>query len=179
MTLSGYNWEYDIEVDHSEIDKVILLRSLSDFITSKNFENLSIRQMSIFNCCISKTVTPSELDSWVRVYRQMRDYLFVSLADPELNEKALLVIQKFLTISSVMETLLEESEKVLKSTLLLLHNKENAVDEKCKTTLLEYIKNIDEKNNRSLKEFYISGIRALKESKNPDVENSIFFSLLT
>ena len=59
--------------------------------------------MQIFMVCAGQEKSKAQMenantiDSWLRVFQKFKDYLLVSICDPELCEDSLVILHNFLT----------------------------------------------------------------------------------
>ena len=93
--------------DTRNIDKIALMKALCDYIHTNNLEHLDEEHMKVLLACITKPVLTSELESWLKIFKNIKDYLFVALLDPELVLSALTILNKFFTINNITETVFD------------------------------------------------------------------------
>lgn len=96
------------------------------------------------------------MDSWLKVFQKLKDYLLVSVCDPELCEDSLAILHNFLTADQLKYQVYEDTRELYVKSLELLYTGESDF---CRETFREYINenvlNVHESDN-ALKKFYKS-----------------------
>ena len=100
FSLGTVSFNYKLKQDLSNFDMILLANSLADAVIAGGFESLEAEHMQIFKVCCSQRAeleASATLDSWMKVFQKLKDYLLVSLCDPELCRDSLAVLHNFLT----------------------------------------------------------------------------------
>jgi len=88
----------------NNFDKILLANALIDTVINGQFESLENDHMQVlFVCCGDPSeYTSSHLgESWLKVFQKLKDYLLVSICDPELCEQGLAILHNFLTADTI------------------------------------------------------------------------------
>jgi hypothetical protein len=83
--------------------------------------------------CMENTQT---IDSWLKVFQKLKDYLLVSVCDPELCEDSLAILHNFLTADQLKYQVYEETRDIFVKSLELLYTGESDF---CRDTFRTYI----------------------------------------
>jgi hypothetical protein len=96
------------------------------------------------------------IDSWLKVFQKLKDYLLVSVCDTELCEESLAILHNFLTADQLKYQVYEETREIFVKSLELLYTGESDFcRETFKTYLDENVLQVEETDN-ALKKFYKS-----------------------
>ena len=61
------------------------------------------------------------VESWLKVFTKLKDYLLVSVCDPELCEDSLTILHNFLTADQIKYQVYEETRELFVKSLELLY----------------------------------------------------------
>ena len=99
--------------------------SVIDTIISNEFESLEKEHMQLFNiCCGNKAELESAnvMESWLKVFTKLKNYLLVSICDPEICADSLNILHNFLTTDSLKYHIYSEIKEVFVKSLELLYS---------------------------------------------------------
>lgn len=143
-------------------DTILLANSLIEVIIAQELESLEREHMQIFMVCCggpkSKQCMENAgtVDSWLKVFQKLKDYLLVSVCDPELCEESLEILHNFLTADQLKYQVYEETRDIFVKSLELLYTGESDF---CRDTFRAYLQNEvlqTEETDNALKKFYKS-----------------------
>jgi hypothetical protein len=112
FSLGNISFNYKLRSDLSNFDKLILANTLIDMVVSNALESLEVEHMQVFSvCCGDSTefMNVQQNESWLRVFQKLKDYLLVSICDPDLCEQALHILHNFLTVDQLKFQIYEVS----------------------------------------------------------------------
>ncbi len=84
-------------------DKIILANTLIDIVIQNKYEFLEREHMQILIVCCgdnSEFGNSHYNESWLRVFQKMKDYILVSICDPDICENGLAILHNFLTVDT-------------------------------------------------------------------------------
>lgn len=55
--------------------------------------------------CTKREILPSENENWYKIYKLIHEYLFLALADAELCETSLMLLNKFYSVPNYQEAM--------------------------------------------------------------------------
>ena len=89
-------------------------------------------------CCGDSTefAHSHQAESWFKVFQKAKDYLLVSICDPELCEQGLAILHNFLTADSLKYQVYEDSKEIFQKSLELLYQGES---DHCKARFRDYL----------------------------------------
>jgi len=125
----------------SNFDKILLSNALIDVVIHGQFESLEQEHMQILHVCCgdsSEFQSTHQGESWLKVFQKMKDYLLVSICDPELCEQGLLVLHNFLTADSIKYQVYDDCRDIYCKSLELLYQGDS---QHCKQQFREYLLN--------------------------------------
>ena len=117
-------------------------------------------------CCGNKShLQVSGLsESWLKVFQKLKDYLLVSICDPEICQDSLVILHNFLTADGLKYSIYTETKEVFVKSLELLYRGEM---DNCKELFREYlvgeVVNRTEDADNSLKKFFKGVLQKLEE----------------
>lgn len=120
---------------------ILLANSLIDTIIVNEYESLEREHMQVFNiCCGNKSELESAavMDSWLKVFSKLKNYLLVSICDLEICGDSLNILHNFLTADQLKYSIYTEIKDVFVKSLELLYKGEA---EPCKELFREYLLN--------------------------------------
>ena len=105
------------------------------------------------------------------MFLKLKDYLLVSVCDPELCDDSLNILHNFMTIDQIKYTVYDETRELFVKSLELLYSGDN---DYCKEAFLQYLVQLvvprTEDSDNALKKFFKSVISKL------EAEHSAVFS---
>jgi hypothetical protein len=104
FSLGNLSFNYKLKSDLSNFDKILLSNALIDVVIQAQFESLEADHMQILHvCCADPTEFhhSHQAESWFKVFQKMKDYLLVSICDPELCEQGITILHNFLTADAL------------------------------------------------------------------------------
>ena len=89
-------------------------------------------------CCSQKAELEASatLESWMKVFQKLKDYLLVSICDPEICQDSLAILHNFLTADQLKFSVYAETSDVFVKSLELLYKGDA---EPCKEEFREYL----------------------------------------
>jgi len=141
FSLGSVSFNYKLKSDLTNFDLILLANSLIDTIINNEYESLEREHMQVFNiCCGNKHELESAavMESWLKVFSKLKNYLLVSICDPEICGDSLNILHNFLTADSLKYHIYAEIKDVFVKSLELLYRGEA---EPCKELFREYILN--------------------------------------
>ena len=92
----------------------------------------------LYVCCGDNTEfsNSNQSESWLKVFHKMKDYLLVSICDPDLCEQGIEILHNFLTADSLKFQIYEDCREIFSKSLELLYSGES---DHCKTKFKEYM----------------------------------------
>jgi hypothetical protein len=147
------SFNYKLRSDIRDIDPILLCNSLIDYVIANEFDSLEKDHMQLISLCAGSNVelNPLMAETWLKVYQKLKDYLLVSICDPELCQEALGVLNNFLTDDHLRFQVQEETKDVMAKSIELLYNGEN---EDCKSIFHDYLKKITHSEDNALRKFF-------------------------
>lgn len=103
FSLGTVSFNYKLKSDLDNFDTILLANALIEVIINQELESLEREHMQIFMVCAGQQKSKAQMenantiDSWLRVFQKFKDYLLVSICDPELCEDSLVILHNFLT----------------------------------------------------------------------------------
>jgi len=84
--LGNISYNYKLKCDLNNFDKILLANTLIDIVIQTQLESLEKEHMQILMVSLGETdfATPMQLENWFKVFVKLKDYLLVSICDPEL-----------------------------------------------------------------------------------------------
>ncbi len=104
-TYSSYVWLYPCKCRAAELDKLLIMRSLADYISETKPESLEQRHYQILALCAKKQQYPSEAEGWYKIFKLLHEYIFLGLADTELCDTSLALLNRFFTVPNYQEAM--------------------------------------------------------------------------
>lgn len=89
-------------------------------------------------CCQNRDVLeqPNLVESWLKVFQKMKEYLLVSICDSEICADSTLILHNFLTAENLKYLVYGETKDLLVKSLELLYSGESEV---CKANFRTYL----------------------------------------
>ena len=112
FSLGNLSFNYKLKSDLSNFDKILLSNALIEVVIQAQFESLEIDHMQILTVCCGDPrdfQNSHQSESWFQVFKKMKDYLLVSICDPELCEQGLVILHNFLTADALKFQVFEVS----------------------------------------------------------------------
>jgi len=158
FSLGSVSFNYKLKSDLGNFDMILLANSLIDTIITNEYESLEREHMQVFNiCCGNKQELDSAatMDSWLKVFAKLKNYLLVSICDPEICGDSLSILHNFLTADALKYQIYAEIKDVFVKSLELLYRGDA---ESCKDLfrqyLLEQVVTRTQDTDNSLKKFF-------------------------
>ncbi len=129
-------------------------------------ERLELAHVYIIMVCIKAPVLVSEMETWLRLYKNLKDYLYIALLDKDISQQSYEVLFKFFGISALTDKIIEETGDIIIRALDLLFPLENK-DVDIQKQFTEFINEKVNKGNRQIKDMFINSINKFKAA-NPD-----------
>lgn len=104
FSLGNVSFNYKLRSDLGNFDKIILANTLIDMVIQSQLESLELEHMQLLSvCCGDSTdfLNIQQNDAWFKVFQKLKDYLLVSICDPDLCEQALNILHNFLTVDQL------------------------------------------------------------------------------
>lgn len=105
FSLGNMSFNYKLKSDLGNFDKIILANTLIDSVIAHQYESLERDHMQILQVCCGDSTEfiggSHQNESWLKVYQKMKDYLLVSICDPDLCEAGLQILHNFLTADTL------------------------------------------------------------------------------
>jgi hypothetical protein len=139
FSLGTVSFNYKLKQDLSNFDMILLANSLIDTIIANNFESLEREHVQIFMVACSQKAdleASATLESWMKVFQKLKDYLLVSICDPEICSDSLAILHNFLTADQLKYSVYTETSDVFVKSLELLYKGDA---EPCKEEFREYL----------------------------------------
>ena len=159
-----YALSYPISADTSKIDKLFLLKTLCEQINNSQLEHLEKEHVAIIMVCIKVQVLVSEMDTWLKLYKGMKDYLFIALLDKDISSASYEILMKFFGITALIDKIVEESGDIVSRALELIYPEEKP-DVDTQKQFSEFIKEKVDKGNRQIKDMFANAITKFKVAK--------------
>ena len=163
-------------------DKILLANTLVDIVIQNQLESLERDHMQILMlCCCDSTefCNTHQNENWMKVFQKMKDYVLVSICDPELCESGLLILHNFLTMDTLKFQVYEESREILLKSLELLFQGES---EHCKQKFKEYmiakVVNRTEDTDNALKKFFKNVLQRFSDEHPHEFQTSNISDIL-
>jgi hypothetical protein len=128
-----------LKSDLNNFDKILLSNALIDVVISRGYEMLETDHMQVlYVCCADPTEFQSshQAESWFKVFQKMKDYLLVSICDPELCDQGLFILHNFLTADTLKFQIYDDCRDIYSKSLELLYHGESDI---CKQKFKDYI----------------------------------------
>jgi len=172
FSLGSVSFNYKLKSDLANFDMIQIANSLIDTIISQEFESLEREHMQLFNiCCGNKNDldNASVMESWLKVFSKLKNYLLVSICDAEICADSLKILHNFLTADSLKYHIYNEIKDVFVKSLELLYKGEA---DKCKDMLREYLLNEvvprTQDTDNALKKFFKSVLTKMQEAHSAE-----------
>ena len=104
FSLGNSSFNYKLKSDLGNFDKILLANTLIDHVIQNQLESLEREHMEIFLVCAgdsSEFMNSIQNESWLKVFQKVKDYLLVSICDPEICDSGIQVLHNFLTCDSL------------------------------------------------------------------------------
>ena len=88
-----------------EKEKLNIMKALCGRINEEQLERLEPEHISVLLSCVAIPASPGELETWIKSFKAIKDYLFIALIDVTMAQSAYTILTKFYTITSIQETL--------------------------------------------------------------------------
>lgn len=108
---------------------------------------------------------PSNADNWLKIFSKFKDYLLVSICDPDLVSEALVIFHNFLTSPAVKHQVYEECRENELISILYEGNSAECQD-KFRQYLLDNVVNRTEDTDNALKKFFKNMLQRFNEKHN-------------
>lgn len=141
-SLGSVSFNYKLRSDLSNFDPVLLANSLTDVIIAQERESLASEHMQVLMvCCGSKENLEQAalLDSWLKVFVKLREYLLVSICDSEICRHSIIVLHNFLTADQLKYSVYPETKDLLVKSLELLYRDRPEPYTECMGHFREYM----------------------------------------
>jgi hypothetical protein len=169
FSLGNLSFNYKLKSDLNNFDRVLLSNALIDLVISSQFESLEADHMQVLSVCCSdpQEFQDSHLaESWFKVFQKAKDYLLVSLCDPDLCEQGLVILHNFLTADSLRYQVYEDAREIFSKSLELLFSGESEI---CKQKFKEYVNarvvRSPQSGDNSLKKFFKALLLRFKDEQ--------------
>ena len=139
FSLGTVSFNYKLKSDLENFDEILLANSLIDVIISQDKESLDPEHMQILLvCCQNRENLEASalLDSWLKVFQKLKEYLLVSICDSEICSDSIMVLHNFLTADQLKYNVYTETKDLFVKSLELLYNGEATV---CKENFRNYL----------------------------------------
>lgn len=152
---------YMVKSNPQYLDKLIMLRSLADFIIENELESLEAIHIDMISLFTEQEMDSKQHEVWFRIFSKLKEYLFVAICDQDLYSTALKILLKFFSTEQLKFQIYEESQKIFPKTLQVLYSGEAEV---CKETFKKFVEDIYEANeDPALNNFLKSVVLEFKE----------------
>lgn len=165
FSLGSVSFNYKLKSDLGHFDMIQLANSMIDVIITSQLESLEKDHMQVFMVCCgnrSHLQVSGLSESWLKVFQKLKDYLLVSICDPEICQDSLVILHNFLTADGLKYSIFTETKEVFVKSLELLYRGEM---DSCKALFREYllgeVVNRTEDADNSLKKFFKSVLQNL------------------
>ena len=162
-----------------------IIQSLEKIILVNNMENLEWPHLEVFKaaCRIDK-VEDEELvkhaSEWIRIFKSLKNYIFISLCDREFSETAIEILETFTSkFKEVRNACLTESLEIMIKTLQLIYMPD--IEDECKENIQKYLENLyfyGEEQNQEQKDFVYNAIKNFAELNQNAYQNSNLIDLM-
>ena len=113
------------------------------------------------------------MDSWLKVFSKLKNYLLVSICDPDICADSIKILHNFLTADSLKYQIYSEIRDVFVRSLVLLYKGDA---EPCKELFREYLLNEVVKRTQdtdnALKKFFKSVLTKMQEEHSAEFGTS-------
>ena len=168
----------------NNFDRVLLSNALIDLVISSQFESLETDHMQVLAVCCSdpQEFQDSHLaESWFKVFQKAKDYLLVTLCDPDLCDQGLIILHNFLTADSLRYQVYDDAREIFSKSLELLFSGESDI---CKQKFKEYLQSKvilkgAQSGDNSLKKFFKALFIRFKDEQGGIFEQNKLGEVLT
>lgn len=169
FSLGNLSFNYKLKSDLGNFDKILLANALIDVVIHAQYESLESDHMQLLTVCCGNArefVHSHQAESWLKVFQKLKDYLLVSICDPELCEQGLHILHNFLTADAVKFQVFEDCRDIFLKSLELLYQGDSA---HCKQKFREYLTGRvlakGESADNSLKKFFKALLQKFSEEQ--------------
>lgn len=127
--------------------------------------------MQIFFFCLGKQPQanslkqPSNSENWLKIFSKFKDYLLVSICDPDLVSEAIVIFHNFLTSPAIKFQVYEECREN-EFISVLYEGNSGECQEKFREYLVEHVVNRTEDTDNALKKFFKGLLQRFSEKHN-------------
>jgi len=172
FSLGSVSFNYKLKSDLKNFDMILLANSLIDSIIANEFESLEREHMQLFNiCCGNKQELESAatMESWMKVFAKLKNYLLVSICDPEICTDSLAILHNFLTADSLKYHIYSEIKDVFVKSLELLYKGEaDTCKDLFKNYMLTEVVPRTQDTDNALKKFFKSVLTKMQEAHSAE-----------
>lgn len=176
FSLGSVSFNYKLKSDLANFDMILLANSLIDCIITNELESLEREHMQIFNiCCSSKAELgqSSTQEAWQKVFSKLKNYLLVSICDPEICQDSLIILHNFLTADGLKYHIYSEIKDVFVKSLELLYKGDAEV---CKEAMRAYLQEQviprTQDTDNALKKFFKQVLTRMQEQHSAEFASS-------
>jgi len=138
-SLGSVSFNYKLKSDVGNFDVILLANALIDVIIAQEKESFDVEHLQILMvCCQNRDALeePHLVESWLKVYQKMKEYLLVSICDSEICADSTDVLHNFLTAENLKYPVYNETKELFVKSLELLYCGES---DACKENFRQYL----------------------------------------
>ena len=166
---------YMVRSNPQLLDKLSMLKALSDLIIDNELENLQSIHIELIAFFTDQEMDSKQHETWFKVFSKLKEYLFVAICDTDLYELALKILLRFFSTEQLKFQIFEDSQKIFPKTLQVLYDGEAEI---CKETFKKFVEDIIENNeDPALTNFLKSVVMEFKEHYPEVFQNSNLLEL--
>ena len=87
-------------------NSVGIAEAVERYVQEKNLINLEREHVEIFAGCLVQTMYPEHKEIWLRIYENLKSYVFIGLCDRELCSLCGDILKKFITFEAIQDDVL-------------------------------------------------------------------------
>lgn len=87
-------------------NSVGIAESIERFVQSRNLINLEREHVEILVGCLVQQPQPEDGETWLRIYENLKSYIFIGLCDRELCMLCGEILKKFMIFEAIQDTIL-------------------------------------------------------------------------
>ena len=83
-----------------------LAEALDAYVHEHHLDYFEAKHIQILYGCLEQDLDPSKLDNWIKIYKDLQKYIFISLTDRSICDIAASIIKKFFENKNLSEQIL-------------------------------------------------------------------------
>ena len=117
-------------------NSVGIVQSLDKFVKEQNLQNFEKEHLQILAGCFVNKLEEKDRETWINIYENLKNHIFLALCDKELCKLAVEILKKIFTFEKIQSMALKNSVKIFLKILVLIYHPD--IEDACRVNLLEF-----------------------------------------